>query len=586
MIGKTVQQYQFIEKLGAGGMGEIYKALDTRLNRFVAIKVLPPGSSADPERRSRFIQEAQAASALNHPNIVTIYDIISDQETQYMVMEFIAGKTLLEVIPRGGLRVPLVLQYGTQMADALAIAHAAGIIHRDLKPSNIMITAAGQVKLLDFGLAKLGERTAVATSPDAATVLTGPLTVEGTVMGTVNYMSPEQAEGRKVDDRSDIFSFGSLLYEMATGNVAFDGTSSISTLSAVLRDEVRSLAEVAPDVPPQLESIIARCLRKDPNQRWQSMLEVRSELEALRKQSDSGVLYTTRIIPPDSPASVPTAAPATATYSTPTSVPTAAPAAAAFSAPATAPAPAAAKKGSSGALMAISVILAVLVLLGAAGAGVWWWMKQRKAAPAPAQVSRVITQPQPSAAAPPVTAPTPSPEAAAPPPVTEPAPAKHAPAAQTTARATVKKPASPARPVPRTTPVTVTDGLPFRITLAEDIPADAQDDRPVRLTATDGLKVGDTVVVARGATVIGAITDAGKKKFLGMGNKLSLRLVSVDAVDGRKLSVRATSGKPASGVARRPVDVGGKGKSKEIAAPAGSTYIGYIDGGQTVMAPK
>jgi len=581
MIGKTVQQYQFIEKLGAGGMGEIYKALDTRLNRYVAIKVLPPASSADPGRRSRFIQEAQAASALNHPNIITIYDILSDAETQYMVMEYIAGKTLLDVIPKGGLRVPVVLQYGTQMADALATAHAAGIIHRDLKPSNIMVTDAGLVKLLDFGLAKLGERSAVATSPEATTMMTGPLTVEGTVMGTVNYMSPEQAEGKKVDARSDIFSFGSLLYEMATGNTAFDGASSISTLSAVLRDDVRSLAEVAPDVPPQLESIITRCLKKDPDQRWQSMHEVRMALEVLRKQSDSGALYKTQIGEPMVAAPAPTAAFAAA-----------------------APAPVAAKKGSSGALVAIFVTLGVLVLLGVAGAGVWWWMTQRKAS-TPAQVSRVIAAPPPVSAAPPAPAQTPPPEAAAPPPASEaettipaapakPAPTsgKRSPAAQKSAPAEAasqtpaKKPAVPARPVHRTTPVAVGDGLPFRITLAEDIPADAQDNRPVRFTVTEGLRVGDTVVIAKGATVTGAIADAGKKKFLGMGSKLSLRLVSADAVDGHKLNVRATSGKAAGGAAKRPVDVGGKGKSKDVAASAGSQYIGYIDGPQTVMAPK
>jgi len=571
MIGRTVQQYQFIEKLGAGGMGEIYKALDTRLNRFVAVKVLPPASSADPGRRSRFVQEAQAASALNHPNIITIYDIISDDNTQYMVMEYIAGKTLLDVIPKGGLRVPLVLQYGTQMADALATAHAAGIIHRDLKPSNIMITDAGLVKLLDFGLAKLTERPAPATSADATTMLTGPLTVEGTVMGTVNYMSPEQAEGKKVDARSDIFSFGSLLYEMSTGNCAFDGASSIGTLSAVLRDDVRSLAEVAPDVPPLLEAIITRCLKKSPDQRWQTMQEVRLALEALRKQSDSGVLYKTQIEPP------------------PTAVPVPAPAAS----------PVTAKKGSSGALVAIFVVLGVLVLLGVAGAGAWWWMTHRRATP-PAEVSRVIATPPPATAvpaAPAAPAQTPPPEAATPPPPSEPAattpasPAKRAPtaekrAAQAPAQAAVKKPAAPARPVPHTTPVTVADGLPFRITLAEDIPADAQDDRPVRFTVTEGLRAGDAIVIAKGATVTGAIADAGKKKFLGMGSKLNLRLVHANAVDGHMLNVRATSGKSASGAARRPVDVGGKGKSKDIAAPAGSQYVGYIDGAQTVNVPK
>src|SRR5712692_850007 len=235
MVGKTVHQYQFIEKLGAGGMGEIFKAQDTRLNRVVAIKVLTSANS-DSDRRRRFLQEAQAASALNHPNIITIHDIITEGDAEYMVMEFVHGKTLVDIIPKGGLRVPQVLKYAIQMADALQVAHAAGIIHRDLKPGNVMATDPGLVKILDFGLAKLTDRGPVSQVGDATqTIAEAPLTVEGTIIGTVSYMSPEQAQGKKVDSRSDIFSFGLVLYEMATGQRAFIGDNALSTLSAILR---------------------------------------------------------------------------------------------------------------------------------------------------------------------------------------------------------------------------------------------------------------------------------------------------------------------------------------------------------------
>src|SRR5262245_15541827 len=192
MVGKQIQQYTFVEKLGAGGMGEIYKAHDTRLNRTVAIKVLPSAKSGDPDRRRRFLNEAQAASSLNHPSIITIHDVISDGDTEYMVMEFVQGRTLNDLIPKGGLRVSQALKYSLQMADALAVAHAAGIIHRDLKPANVMVTDSGFVKILDFGLAKLTDRSAYLG--DNTQTLGGPLTVEGAILGTVSYMSPEQAQ--------------------------------------------------------------------------------------------------------------------------------------------------------------------------------------------------------------------------------------------------------------------------------------------------------------------------------------------------------------------------------------------------------
>lgn len=290
MVGRTVLQYQILEKLGAGGMGEVYKARDTRLNRFVAMKVLPSGMAADTERQRRFLHEAQAASALNHPNIITIYDIVSDGDTQFMVVEFVVGKTLLELTPKGGLRIPQAIQYAAQMADALAAAHAAGIIHRDLKPANIMVTASGLVKLLDFGLAKVLEGTTEDLQGATASLTMAPLTVEGTVMGTVNYMSPEQAEGRKIDTRSDIFSFGAVLYEMLTGRTAFRGVNTIATLTAVLRDDIQPIAEVKPETPAELAYIVDMCLKKDAAQRFQTMQDVQAALLPLKRLSDSGAL--------------------------------------------------------------------------------------------------------------------------------------------------------------------------------------------------------------------------------------------------------------------------------------------------------
>src|SRR6185369_8561454 len=299
MIGKTVHHYQFVEKLGAGGMGEIWKAQDTRLNRFVAVKILTSASAGDPERRRRFIQEAQAASALNHPNIITIHDIISEGDAEFMVMEFVQGKTLIDLIPKGGLRVPQVLKYAVQMTDALQTAHAAGIVHRDLKPGNVMVTETGLVKVLDFGLAKLTDSSPLSQTigpgdDTTRTIAEAPLTVEGSIIGTVSYMSPEQAQGKKVDARSDIFSFAVVLYEMVTGTRAFAGDSALSTLSAILRDETRPIPEIAPDTPPQLEHVIHRCLRKHPDQRFQTMKEVQTALGALKHESDSGMLYRTR----------------------------------------------------------------------------------------------------------------------------------------------------------------------------------------------------------------------------------------------------------------------------------------------------
>ena len=297
MIGKTIAHYQILEKLGEGGMGVVYKARDTHLDRLVALKVLPPEKVADPERKRRFVQEAKAASALNHPNIITIYDINQENGLDFIAMEFVNGKTLDQLLGRRGFRLGEVLKSAVEIADALARAHAAGIVHRDLKPSNIMVTEEGLVKVLDFGLAKLVEpresddwAETLATRRDEAAD-----TEEGTIVGTVAYMSPEQAEGKKLDARSDIFSFGSVLYEMVTGRQAFRGDSKMSTLAAILHKEPKPVSEVKEDVPHDLEKIINRCLRKDPSRRFQAMPDLKVALQELKEESDSGTLATTAV---------------------------------------------------------------------------------------------------------------------------------------------------------------------------------------------------------------------------------------------------------------------------------------------------
>ena len=239
---------------------------------------------ADPDRKRRFVQEAKAASALNHPNIITIHDIASDNGTDFIVMEYVEGKTLGQLIPRRGLKLNEVLKHAIQIADALAKAHAAGIIHRDLKPGNIMVSEGGLVKVLDFGLAKLTERPQI--GEDESTRPIPPWTDEGTILGTASYMSPEQAAGKPVDARSDIFSFGSVLYEMVTGQRAFQGDSKMSTLAAVLNQEPKPASEISRALPRDLEKIITRCLRKDPERRFQHMADLKVALEELKEESD------------------------------------------------------------------------------------------------------------------------------------------------------------------------------------------------------------------------------------------------------------------------------------------------------------
>ena len=288
MIGRALGHYRIEAKLGEGGMGVVYQAFDTHLDRPVAIKILRADATTSPERKRRFVQEAKAASALNHPNIIHIYDISSSGDTDFIAMEFVAGKTLHQLIDKNDLHLRDTLKYSIQIADALARAHSAGIVHRDLKPANIIIDEDGRVKLLDFGLAKLTEKTLDSEAATATvTAADAPLTEEGSIVGTVAYMSPEQAEGTKVDARSDIFSFGSVLYEMVTGRRPFDGATKMSTISAILQKEPRPPGDLAPNLPAELEKIILRCLRKDRDRRTQHIDDVKLALEELRDDSAS-----------------------------------------------------------------------------------------------------------------------------------------------------------------------------------------------------------------------------------------------------------------------------------------------------------
>jgi Tol biopolymer transport system component/tRNA A-37 threonylcarbamoyl transferase component Bud32 len=285
--GARVGTFEILAPLGAGGMGEVFRARDTRLGREVAIKVLPSERLSDPARRARFVQEAKAASALNHPHIVTIHEIESADGIDFIVMELVAGKTLDALIPKSGMRLGEALRIAIPISDALAAAHAKGIVHRDLKPGNVMVMPDGVVKVLDFGLAKLTEPEA-REDEDATTLEAGArLSEPGTVSGTPAYMSPEQAAGRAVDARSDIFSFGTLLYEMVTGRRPFAGGSSAEVQAALMRDQPKPPSGLVSDLPRDLERIILRCLRKEPERRFQHMSDVKVDLQELKEESDS-----------------------------------------------------------------------------------------------------------------------------------------------------------------------------------------------------------------------------------------------------------------------------------------------------------
>src|SRR5450432_709492 len=578
MLGKTISHYEVVEKLGAGGMGDIYKAQDRRLNRFVAIKVLSAASAGDPERRRRFIQEAQAASGLNHPNIITIYDILSQDDTEFMVMEFVAGTTLDGIIPKGGLGTAKALQIAVQIASALAAAHAAGIVHRDLKPANIMVTGSGLVKILDFGLAKITIETSL--TDDTHTIGAAPLTVEGSILGTVSYMSPEQAQGKRVDPRSDIFSFGLVLYEMICGVKAFSSDSTISTLSAILRDEPKPLNQMVPGVPAELEQIVYRALRKDPGERWQKIDYMHAALAELKQRSDSGVFMPSAVMAPPPP-----------------------------------PAPPAPTAKKPGRLPRVAAIILILVAAK--------WMFTNFSSKRPERVSiNIGTQEPETRPAPPATAP---PEAAAPPLAGVPeasAPAREKSSAEAddilTNKAVLdmvkakvapslivshihssktnfnlstselirltkagvpepvleamRSPAETARAEPAPPPskpaipgaaiagnkssVWVIGGLPFTITLLDDVPLDAEPGRVLHIRASKDFTISGSLVIAKGAPVAGEVVDAGKKGILGTGirgGKPTFRLNLADAADGTRLDDTARPGRHSDGKDDRPI---------------------------------
>jgi serine/threonine protein kinase len=596
MLGKTILHYEVVEKLGAGGMGDIYKAQDRRLNRFVAIKVLSAASAGDPERRRRFVQEAQAASGLNHPNIITIYDILSQDNTEFMVMEFVAGTTLNDMIPKGGLGTSKVLQIAVQVASALQAAHAAGIVHRDLKPANIMVTGSGLVKILDFGLAKVTIETSLTDATQ--TIGSAPLTVEGSIIGTVSYMSPEQAQGKRVDPRSDIFSFGLVLYEMICGTKAFFSDSTVSTLSAILRDEPKPLNQIVPGVPAELEQIVYRALRKDPGERWQKIDYMHAALAELKQRSESGVFMPSAVMPP--PAATPP----------PPSSPTA-------------------KK--PGRLPRAAAIVLILV------AAKWLY---NNLSSTPKRVSINIETPAETRAVPPATAP-PDPDPDAEPVASSPAKekasaepedvvtnkavmdmvkAKVAPALivsqihssktnfnlstaeiirltkagvpeqvleamRNPTAAAPSKPTIPDAPAAgNKSSVWVIGGLPFAITLMEDVPLDAEPGRVLHFQASKDFTISGSLVIAKGAAVAGELVDAGKKGILGTGiggGKPTFRLTGVNAADGTGLKITARPGRHAEGKGEHAIEPPGRHR-KDLLAPAGTTYLAYIDGDQYV----
>ena len=301
MIGTTLGHYRIVEMLGKGGMGEVYLADDTRLQRRVALKLLAKELAGDPDRRERFEREARAAAALNHPNIVTIHSVEEVDGIPFLTLELIDGETLADLIPEDGMPLDRVLTIAIPLADAVGAAHQRGITHRDLKPANVMVTTDGRVKVLDFGLAKLKEDARLVAEAGLPTAM---LTGDGRIVGTVAYMSPEQAEGKPVDQRSDVFSLGVLLYEMATGVRPFTGDTHMSILSSIMRDTPRPVTEAKRGLPREFSRIITRCLSKDVEDRYQTAKDVRNDLRALKNDLTSG-----EIVPITTSADGPSAVP-------------------------------------------------------------------------------------------------------------------------------------------------------------------------------------------------------------------------------------------------------------------------------------
>src|SRR5437016_3532376 len=296
--GVRLGPYEILDAIGAGGMGEVYRAKDTRLDRTVAIKILPAHLSSDPLSKQRFEREAKTISSLNHPHICVLYDVGSQDGVDYLVMECFEGETLVKRLEKGALPLEQVLKYGMQIADALDKAHRSGVVHRDLKPGNIMLTPTG-AKLLDFGLAKPSVPLASVANLTAAVTQSSPMTEQGAIVGTFQYMSPEQVEGKGLDGRSDLFSLAAVLYEMLTGQRAFPGKSQLSVASAILEKEPAPITSLKPMTPPALERCIKRCLAKEPERRWQSASDLADELRWITESWQSSA--PAAAVAPDKP---------------------------------------------------------------------------------------------------------------------------------------------------------------------------------------------------------------------------------------------------------------------------------------------